>query len=281
MKQVMEAKRENEAVSLISGISYANRICWFDATRRDRKMDVLCPKMRTGHAPCPGIVWVCGGGFYTTDRSVWIPQLVGYARAGYVVASIEYSLTSEYRFPDPLIDCKEAIRYLRAHADAFCLDASRIFIMGESAGGTLASLTGVTNGRPEFEKGDFLEFSSDVAGVVDFYGVTQFPPHPVRHGINVPYWWTTEAFLGAGYGPAEAACASAASYISAKTPPFMILHGTEDQTVDIAQSRSFYEKLTAAGVRAEYLELQGASHGDDAFYQPVVEQKILDFLASV
>ena len=75
--------------------------------------------------------------------------------------------------------------------------------------------------------------------------------------------------------------ASAASYISAKTPPFMILHGTEDQTVDIAQSRSFYEKLTAAGVRAEYLELQGASHGDDAFYQPAVEQKILDFLASV
>lgn len=280
MKQIIQASREREVLSLISGITFSSTPVWYDATRRDLKMDVLFPKHHTQHKPCPAIIWVCGGAFQSVDRSVWIPELEGFARAGYVVASIEYRLSGEASFPAALIDCKAAVRYLRAHASALCIDPERIFIMGESAGGCLASLVGVTAGMQEYEQGDWLEFSSRVQAVVDYYGVVQMPPEPTHFDGDLPYW-TLEAFVGANYRPEQAEAASAVSLVGQSTPPVMILHGTADAIVPIELSRLFYDRLTAAGIRAEYLELEGAEHGDDAFYQPEIQQRILDFLGSI
>ena len=277
MKETLNFERKREVLSLVTNIAFANVPCWYDATRRDLHMDLIIPKQRTGHKPCPVIVWICGGAYMVVDRSVWMPELVRFARAGYVVASIEYRTTNEAQFPAQLIDVKSAIRYLRAHAQQYCIDPDRIFVMGESAGGTMACLLGTTGSMTEYDQGDDLAFSSRVQGVVDFYGLTDMDPNACITGGAVPYW-TMDAFLGMEQATQNAHTASAVNHVSPDTPPFMILHGSEDPVVPLEQSRRLYDVLQENGVQSEFLILEWATHGDDRFYQDEMVERILAFL---
>lgn len=277
MQETIHVERKQEVLSLVSGVCFANVPSWYGSTRRDLRMDLLVPKVREGHAPCPAIVWICGGAYMVVDRSVWMPEMLYFARAGYVVASIEYRTSNEARFPAPLLDAKAAVRYLKAHAGEYCVDPARVFAMGESAGGTLASLLGTTAGRPEFERGDWLEQDSGVRGVVDFYGPSLIDDNACATNDDVPYW-TMEAFLGPHYTREQAAAASAVTYVTPRTPPFLILHGQRDPLIPLAQSQKFYEALRRNGVEAEFLQVEEAGHGDDRFYQDEVKSRILAFL---
>ena len=243
-------------------------------------MDLIIPKQRNGHAPCPVIVWICGGAYMVVDHAVWMPEMVRFARAGYVVASIEYRTTNEASFPAQLIDVKSAIRYLRAHAREYCLDPDRIFVMGESAGGTMACLLGTTGDTDAYDQGDHLTFSSRVQGVVDFYGLTDMDPNARITGGAVPYW-TMDAFLGGADAAGMAYKASAVNHVSSDTPPFMILHGSEDPVVPLEQSRRLYDTLVQNGVPAEFLILEGAAHGDDRFYQDEMAERIMAFFNKI
>ncbi len=280
MREVLHIQKEQEVLSLITGVAFSNVPCWYGATRRDLKMDLIVPKVREGHKSCPCIVWICGGAFLVVNRSVWMPEMLHFARNGYVVASIEYRTSNEAPFPAQLMDCKSAIRYLRAHAKEYCIDPDRIFVMGESAGGTMACLLGTTADHPEFEQGDWLDYSSAVQGVVDFYGVTKIEPLPHVTGGAVPYY-AFDAFIGEDFTAEMGKSASALEYVSPNTPPVLILHGTEDPLVSMDQSERFYARLQENGVRTDLLIVEGASHGDDLFYQRVMADRILDFLKSI
>lgn len=277
MQKKIQIEIQNEVLSLVTDIAFSNVPCWYDAARRDLHMDLIIPKRRQGHAPCPVVIWICGGSYMVVDHSVWMPELVRFARAGYVVASIEYRTSNEAQFPAQLVDVKSAVRYLRAHAQEYCVDPAHIFVMGESAGGTMASLLGTTNGKTEYEQGDNLAFSSSVQGIVDFYGLADLRKVSQNTIENVPSW-TVDAFLGAGYTLKQAEAASAVCHVSPESPPFFILHGTEDAVVPAEQSRQLYDVLEKNGVRTEYLLVEGAEHGDDRFYQDSVTEEILRFL---
>ncbi|MBE5995916.1 MAG: alpha/beta hydrolase [Lachnospiraceae bacterium] len=283
MRQIIKTERKQEVLSLVTGLGYSTVPVWYNGTFTDLKMDLIVPKHREDHAACPAVVWLCGGAYRVVNHSIWMPEFVRLARAGFVVASVEYRTSSEARFPAPLIDVKAAIRYLKAHAKDFCIDPEKIFIMGESAGGSLASLAGVTGGIEEFEQGEYLEQDSRVAGIVDFYGVVEMTKRgddsskSLPANDDVPYF-TTEEYLGVGYSDETAEKASAISYVSKNTPPTMILHGGADVVVPIIQSELFYKKLTECGVYTEFYVIEGALHGDDLFYQDEVMDKVLAFL---
>ena len=286
MRKQLCIEKKREVLSLITDITFSNVSCWYDASRRDLKMDLIVPKSRTAHPACPAIVWICGGAYRVVNRSVWLPEMMRFARAGYVVAGIEYRTGNEAIFPAQLIDVKSAVRFLRSHAEEFCVDPARIYAMGESAGGTMASLLGVTGDQKEFDQGDHLDRSSAVQGVVDYYGVVDLSDASAERdrmaalaapNNDVPYF-AFEEFLGVGYGQAEAGKASAIRYISDKTPPFMILHGTEDTVVPMAQSEKLYETLQKAGIPCEFAVVEGAAHGDDLFYQDEMTDLVLSFL---
>ena len=286
MRKQLCIEKKREVLSLITDITFSNVSCWYDASRRDLKMDLIVPKSRTNHPDCPAIVWICGGAYRVVNRAVWLPEMMRFARAGYVVASIEYRTSNEAIFPAQLIDVKSAVRFLRAHAKEFCVDPDRIYAMGESAGGTMASLLGVTGDQKEFDQGDHLDQSSAVQGVVDYYGVVDLSDASAERdrmsaaanqSNDVPYF-AFEEFLGVGYGKAEAEKASAIRYISEKTPPFMILHGTEDTVVPMAQSEALYDALQKDGVPCKFAVVEGAAHGDDLFYQDEVTDLVISFL---
>ena len=110
MRKQLHVERKREVLSLVTDITFANIPCWYGASRRDLKMDLIVPKNWTAHADCPAIVWICGGAYRVVNRAVWLPEMMRFARAGYVVASIEYRTSSEAIFPAQLIDVKAAVR---------------------------------------------------------------------------------------------------------------------------------------------------------------------------
>lgn len=277
MQIAVEKKRE--VLSLITGVTYANVPSWYGATRRDLHMDLIVPKNRVGHAPCPCIVWFCGGTFRVMDRAVWMPELMRFAEAGFVAASVEYRTGNEAIFPAPLVDAKAAVRFLRAHAEDFCIDPARIVSVGESAGGAIACLLGVTGEDKSLDQGDWLDQSSSVAAVVDYYGLADMTISLEGFEGNdiVPPWMLEEA-LGVRYTRQQAESASAIKRVTPSAPPHLILQGLEDTVVSPSQSRNYYEKLRENGVTAELLELEDAQHGDDLFFQDEVKDRVLQFL---
>ena len=283
INETIQVKKSKEVLSFITGVTYSNVPSWYGYTARDLKLDLILPKRKEDHAPCPVIVWLCGGAFMVCDRTVWLPELVRFARAGYAVASVEYRCSNEVTFPEPLIDIKTAIRFLKAHAEEYCLDAGRFYVMGESAGGTMAALVGTTGGMEEYERGDYPDYDSSVQGIVDFYGPTDFDiteRTTIESTDNIPDW-SMKAFLGCASYQENREKASAVHYVSAKTPPCMILHGLNDKVVNPEHSRTFYETLIRHDVYAECWFLEDAVHGDDLFFQDEMVGRILQFLQKI
>ncbi|MBX5437085.1 MAG: alpha/beta hydrolase [Alicyclobacillaceae bacterium] len=244
-------------------------------------MSVLRPDV-PDHPPLPVLVWLQGGAWMVVDKDMSIPWLAEFARRGYVVASVQYRTSGEAKFPAQIEDVKAAIRYLRAHADVYNIDPDRIAIMGESAGGHLAALAGTTSGLTTFDKGDWLEYSSAVQLVIDFYGPTdiaQMSKFPCAFDHDAPY--SPESLLiGAVVGEdrEKAAAVNPIRYISRGCPPFLIIHGDKDDIVPLNQSELLYDALVRNGVEATFYVLSGAGHATAEFWQPEVQALVLEFL---
>jgi acetyl esterase/lipase len=188
---------------------------------------------------------------------------------GYAVASIQYRLTDEAPFPAQIEDCKAAVRWVRAHAAEYHYDAERIGVWGHSAGAHLAALLGTSGGVPALEgAGDNLQYSSEVQAVCEISGpadlvrlyqdIVRDSPDQATKAQAV-----TKALLG---GPMEekkaaAIAASPVTYITRNDPPFLILHGAEDSTVPVSQSRIFAAALKAAGVDVTLDVIPARGHG--------------------
>ncbi|NBQ25575.1 MAG: alpha/beta hydrolase, partial [Verrucomicrobia bacterium] len=139
----------------------------------------------------PLLVWVHGGAWRAGHRSSM--PLSALVQEGMVIASVSYRLTTHARFPANVHDIKAAIRFLRANQKRLRIQADEIVIAGASAGGHLAALVGMTNRHPELEGqvGEYLDASSDVQGIISFYGasnlntiLSQSTPHGL--GVRIP-----------------------------------------------------------------------------------------------
>src|SRR5688572_18537977 len=135
--------------------------------------------------PAPLVVWIHGGGWMMGDRR-YLPETLRpnqvfdeLLAAGLAVATIDYRHALEAPFPAQLHDAKAAVRWLRAHAGEVGVSVERIGVWGESAGGHLAALVGLTAHRPDLEgEHGVLGPSSAVDVVVDWYGVSDITTMP-------------------------------------------------------------------------------------------------------
>lgn len=284
MKQKIFVELENTSLCLLSGITFAQTPYWFPFYNiKDLKMDILRP-FGPPKEKLPLLVWICGGAWITMDRAAHIPNLMYFAKQGYIVASVEYRMSNCATFPAQLQDIKSAIRYLRVHAQEYGIDPERVAVMGESAGGYLAAMTGVTGHDSQWDKGENPGISSAVNAVVDYYGPTDFTLFSSTTPQNPKGSASPETML-LGYSPScapeEAASASVSTYVTKETPPFFILHGLADPVVPYAQSDVLYDALQKAGVRSEYYLIEEAGHAAPQFYQESTNEKIIGFLDSI
>lgn len=219
-----------------------------------------------GDGPFPAVLCIHGGGFRAGVRQGHDALCIALAQRGYVAATVTYRLAPKYQFPAAVHDVKAAVRWLRAHAGEYKIDAERIGVTGDSAGGHLAQFLGVTGDVDEFEGNDNPGWSSGVTCVVNVYGPSDFTK---SYGKSVDAAEVLPLFLGGNLETARRRhiVASPLSWVTPDAAPTLCIHGTKDPYVAHEQATWIVDRLKAAGVEAELLTLEGAGHGfkgDDA-----------------
>ncbi|MEY3020970.1 MAG: hypothetical protein RIS86_166 [Planctomycetota bacterium] len=242
-------------------------------------------------APSPVVVHIHGGGWMGGSHDSTPGPLLPLRELGVAVASVGYRLSGEAIFPAQIHDVKAAIRFLRANAATYGLDASRIAATGPSAGGHLAALVATSGNAPDLEGtvGSDDEQSSAVCAASAFFApcdlllmqpdVATPPGSSVDHDAPSSPESRLIGFHGKGQGigvlranldnpappfPAKAALARAASpltHLDAADPPIFIAHGTADTVVPLRQSERLRDALVVAGIDHQFVAVAGAGHG--------------------
>lgn len=243
---------------------------------RPLRLDLHVPD---GEGPFPVLLWVHGGGWTGGHRGMGHAQRL--APAGYAVAAAEYRLSGEATFPAQLFDLKGAVRWLRANAEAYRLDAGAIAGWGASAGAHLVALLALTAGMAELEGdvGGNLAQPSAVQAAVLFFGVTDFFAHAASSAQR-PGGDPVTRLLGYPIAerPDEARRAMPVTYARGDAPPFLLLHGDIDPLVPFEQSRLLYDALRQAGADATLVTVPDAVHEDPAFWSDETLGQIRAFL---
>jgi acetyl esterase/lipase len=204
----------------------------------------------------PGIVVIHGGGWLEGDKSSFASRehgvpgnIVDFAALGFVAITINYRLSGEAPFPAALEDCKNAVRWLRAHATDYNLDPNKIGAYGNSAGGHLAMLLGTVGKDAGFEgDGPHQEQSSQVQAVVSDSGPIDLT-HPYQSGALRE---VVTRFMGGPPDGQRAAAykrASPADQITAKMPPLLLIYGVDDSQVPVETADRFVLALGRAGLK--------------------------------
>lgn len=220
---------------------------------RKEKLDLYFPSgdFRSNR---PAVVFIHGGGFTGGDKAEYRSASVSadLCRAGYVVVSCNYVLGPKDKpgvWPQNIADCRNAVRWVRAHAKELGVNPDKIAVAGGSAGGYLALMVGLSDDKTGPGGDPTAKHSAKVSAVIDMYGVVSFAK---RGKGEVP-----------GTSPAEQAAYLPESQCDAQDPAVLILHGTADTTVDIAQSDDMAKALRAAKTPFEYIVVEGAPHTFD------------------
>lgn len=169
-REYPEARRVSD--ELPAGVTATEAIPYKQTGDGKLQLDVYRPARSTLR---PAVLLVHGGGWVAGDRTMERPFAKQLAARGYVAVPVSYRLGEAGRFPNAIHDLKDAVRWLRGHAQEYGIDPASIGIVGGSAGGTLAAFVGATNGLAEFEdNAGFDPAGSTVQAVVVLDGLATF-----------------------------------------------------------------------------------------------------------
>jgi acetyl esterase/lipase len=241
--------------------TFAN-VPYAQANGHDLLLDLYLPDSSGpgGTRPRPVIVFLHGGGWRVGDKSNLGAAAAVVAHTGYALASVNYRLSGEGIFPTQIIDCKAAVRWLRANARHFGLDPARIGVLGFSAGGHLAALLGTTANVAAWDdpsEGNSA-VSSRVQAVCDVSGPVNLaiPTNSLIGKLSV----YGELGGSAAEKPDLVRAADPSRYVRAGDPPFFIIQGDQDTLVAPAHAQQLYSTLRARGVEATLDMVSGGGH---------------------
>lgn len=285
--KVVNADRYPETrVNFPGGVAGLPKVTYYSPAGRAVWLDLYLPPQGQ-NAAHPFVVYMHGGGWSGgTARTTgafedWPSVLASLAAKGYVVASVDYRLSGEAKFPAAVQDIKAAIRWLRTNAATYRIDKSRGLVWGPSAGGHLAALTAMSCGAADLDPvtapgrrgsdqaAPAAALESDcVQAAVGWYGIYDLELDIAKAGETArtnPQ--QGESGLGRFLGCSVSNCAASVvrganpiAYVDASDPPMLIIHGDADKTASPQHSQRLYEMLKAKGVRTELLMLPKISH---------------------
>jgi acetyl esterase/lipase len=224
---------------------------------------------RAGSSPV--VVWVHGGAWRAGSKNdVPVKHWLSH---GFAIASVDYRLSPEARFPAQIHDIKGAIRFLRANAGKWNLDADRFVVAGSSAGGHLAALVGVSDGVRELEGtvGEHVSQSSRVQAIVSFFGASNLESilgQSTAHGLSVRVP-ALKLLLGGlpDERPELARLASPIAHVGADDPPLWLIHGDADPQMPPEQSSELAARYREVQLPVDLETIPGGKHGGAEFFE--------------
>lgn len=287
--EIQVEKTETEEVQHLQEREYLDVV--YDTLSESQKLDLFLPE--EGEGPFPLVMFIHGGGWFSGDKadgqeSAWVKL----RKQGYAVASVEYRLSGEAIHPAGIIDCKTALRYLKANAGKYHIDSGHIAVSGDSSGGHYALMLAFTEGNPDFEdltRGN-PEQEAKVNCVVAWYPATDLAEtmRTVQEGEYTGYgaefaWSNIERYVDKKITDVRddvLAAASPIQYVAKDMPPLLLQHGDADSICPIDQSKRLYRKaVQTAGKKKVRLDvIKGAEHGDSAFENRENMNRVCSFL---
>jgi acetyl esterase/lipase len=268
-----QAATASTGVTVLKDIAYAPPQ---PATSLGHLLDLYLPEHHGRRMPL--VIWSHGSGWLAENGRVGADVVAAALNPhGFAVAGVAIRSSANAQFPGQLHDIKAAIRYLRANAERYHLDAGRFGIMGESSGGWTAAMAAVTGDVARWE-GDVgvRGPSSRVQAAVPFYPPTDFLRMDA-HMIDCPYFNDLFGLTACHSDPRSpesllvgcqiTTCPEAAQranpirYVSRRDPPFLIIHGTNDLLVPYHQSVLLYRALRRACGDVTFVTVPGGAHG--------------------
>ncbi len=213
------------------------------------RLDASIPDSTT---PVPAIIIVHGGGWVMGDRRFNVePLFAPLTDAGFAWFSISYRLATDVMdFGVAVDDVQSAIRFVKAHAGEYGIDAGRLALVGESAGGQLAAMAALRAQDPAIRGVVALYTPSDLVSLVKS---SDYIPRAVRNYVHGTPW---EALVLAGL-----AQLSPIDNVRKQMPPFLLIHGTDDLLVPFSQSVEMCNRMRTAGASCEVFPVEGGGHG--------------------
>jgi alpha-L-fucosidase 2 len=226
------------------------------------RMDAYVPE---GGGPFPAVIIVHGGAWVTGDRKRSVqPLFAPLSNAGFAWFSISYRLASTGDADSissgiasaallgaAVDDVRDAVGYVKRRAADYRVDPNRIALIGESAGGQLASMAAL---KPTTE--------GPVAAVVAFYSPSNLAnlvqtmkqiPDSIRQAVKgTPFEDLLMATLR-GLSPIN--------WVRRDSPPFLLIHGTQDGVVPFEQSVDMCNAMRKAGAACDLYPVDGGGHG--------------------
>ncbi|MFI6096506.1 prolyl oligopeptidase family serine peptidase [Lentzea sp. NPDC051213] len=235
-----------------------------NGTAKPLHLDIQVP---AGDSAKPLVVYVPGGGFSSANRKQTLNLRTFVAESGYVVASIEYRVQPDgATYADGLADIKAAVSYLRTNAATYGINPDKVALWGESAGGYLASMAGVTDTDPK----------SRVQAVIDKFGASDISKLMADYGPQIEQGFanspnpigqyiTGSPAKSLAASPEAVTAANPVTHADAGDPPLLIFHGDNDRVISPSQTLLLHNAMTKAGATSTRYVVHGADHGDLAF----------------
>ncbi len=251
-----------------------------------RSLDIYLPE---SDSPLPVLLHIHGGGWEIGNKNaVRIYNWQNFAQHGYAVVTIDYRLSGVAIHPAQIHDCKAAVRWIRKNAEQYNFDATRIGVMGSSAGGHLSALIGTSAGidalEGKLEPGDDQHIGP-VQAVVDFAGPSDFSQmeaQRLRFGYKLDARNSIATrFLGGKFSdvPDQVQSVNPINYIKPGMPPFLIVHGEKDHVVPLGQAQILHEALLSSGNESELVIVKDAGHTSvPMFCTDEITEKVKHFL---
>lgn len=280
--EVLESTGEEVRVTYIPDVPYCS------AGGERLVLQILQPSVRNDpQRSFPVVVYVQGSAWMRQDLYHDLPQISRLAGRGFLVAVVQYRGSDVAAFPAPIIDARNAVRFLKLHAAQYHGDPERIILMGCSSGGHTAVYAHL------YEDDDALTnlfpgVSARVPGIIDLYGSVSVifdDDNPMTLNHCLPR--SPEGMEMGGVNLRERTDLrkklTVECVVSEKTPPVPVLiaHGTKDRTVNTRQSVRLYQKLVSLHWPVQLVLVRGADHGGAEFWTEPMLDRMEGFIRGV
>jgi alpha-L-fucosidase 2 len=201
----------------------------------------------------PAVIIVHGGGWVSGDRRTTVaPLFEPLTDAGFGWFSISYRLATDVtQFGVAIDDVQSAIRFIKSHATAYRIDPSRLALIGESAGGQLASMALLRGGPDVAVKAVVALYAP--SDLVSLAKTSDYVPSSIRDQVRGTPW---EGLVLAGLSQL-----SPINNVRGNMPPFLFIHGTSDKLVPYSQSVDMCQRIRSNGGSCEIYPVEGGGHG--------------------